>query len=131
MVIYINYLSNSLNFLHLTLFIYLGKGTESQDHLYSGCLKNLQILDGNGTYNNINQPDVTGIVETGCQDKCLKGNQCNAETPCTNFYSHVKCDCFGTNLQGPFCNQSGIKQYNYTYYRGNIDQKLFVAKIFN
>ncbi|XP_071177619.1 axotactin-like isoform X4 [Mytilus edulis] len=84
-----------------------GKGTESQDNLYSGCLKNLQILDGNGTYNNINQPDVTGIVETGCQDKCLKGNQCNAETPCTNFYSHVKCDCFGTNLQGPFCNQSG------------------------
>ncbi|XP_063434354.1 axotactin-like isoform X5 [Mytilus trossulus] len=90
-----------------SVIIFGGKGTESQDHLYSGCLKNLQILDGNGTYNNINQPDITGIVETGCQDKCLTGKQCNAETPCTNFYSHVKCDCFGTNLQGPYCNQSG------------------------
>ncbi|XP_052058141.1 axotactin-like isoform X6 [Mytilus californianus] len=90
-----------------SVILFGGKGTESQDHLYSGCLKNLQILDGNGTYNNINKPEVMGKVETGCQDKCLTGNQCNAETPCINFYSHVKCDCFGTNLQGPFCNQSG------------------------
>lgn len=90
-----------------SVILFGGKGTESQDHLYSGCLKNLQILDGNGTYNNIYQPEVMGTVETGCQDKCLTGIQCNAETPCTNFYSHVKCDCFGTNLQGPFCNQSG------------------------
>lgn len=53
-----------------------------------------------------------GSVQTGCENKCKTDNPCQSGTPCHFYYTHVKCDCFGTDLQGQFCDQTGRQNGN-------------------
>lgn len=48
------------------------------------------------------------LVKRGCLNRCDTDNYCLHRSPCVNYYSHTKCDCFGTSYENTYCWQDQL-----------------------
>lgn len=48
------------------------------------------------------------LVKRGCLNRCDTDNYCLHKSPCVNYYSHTKCDCFGSSYEDTYCWQDQL-----------------------
>lgn len=48
------------------------------------------------------------MIKRGCINKCDTDNYCLHKSICVNYYTHTKCDCFGTNYEDVYCWQDQL-----------------------
>lgn len=113
----------------LTSVIYYGGIDTPVDFEYEsfiGCMKDLKYENSAGKYVGV-KIDKQQNVTRGCQNTCNEENPCQYNSTCVNHYYYVTCECFGTDLEGQFCEKEGVTKVTLRGYEW-LTYKLYDAE---
>ncbi|CAL1529545.1 unnamed protein product [Lymnaea stagnalis] len=122
---------------HLTTQVSIG-ATEWQKpeghQPFVGCISDIQYALPNGNLTNPTFHETKGVAG-GCLDLCHGDKSCN-QGKCINHYTAIKCDCYGTDFEGPHCDVEAsttmtFKGYEWVAYQlyDELDDRPFMDSI--
>lgn len=77
---------------------------------FIGCMGQIMLKTDQSTESTL-QPapiDKVALVKRGCVNLCDTNNYCLHKSICSNYYTHTKCDCFGTRYEDTYCWQDKL-----------------------
>lgn len=77
---------------------------------FIGCIGQIVLRTDQHTDSSL-QPAVVDkmvLVKRGCINRCDTNNYCLHKSTCINYYTHTKCDCFGTDYEDIYCWQDKL-----------------------
>lgn len=77
---------------------------------FIGCIGQILLRTDQNTETSLQPAAISRVVmvRKGCVNKCETENYCLHKSTCINFYTHTKCDCFGTNYEDVYCWQDQL-----------------------